>query len=70
VRIDADKVLALKVQIEAQRLEIRVADERGGEHVLSLPVPAAVELAEFISDACEFLERLTRGGRRDSPEKD
>lgn len=68
MRIDAEKVVALKVQIEARRLEIRVADARGAEHVLSLPVPAAVELAQFIHDACNFLERLKRGGR-DSPEE-
>lgn len=54
--------------MEANRLEMRFADERGGEHVVSLPLPAAVELAQFIHDACAFLERLKRGARG-SPEE-
>jgi hypothetical protein len=63
VRFDADKVVALKLHIAARRLEIRLADARGAERIVSLPVPAAVELANFILDVCAFLKGLTPGAR-------
>jgi hypothetical protein len=63
VRFDADRVVALKVQNKARRLEVRLADERGAEHVVSLPIPAALELARFILDACSFMTRLKRRSR-------
>lgn len=37
---------------------MRFVDERGQEHVVSLPIAAALELASFISDACGFMTRL------------
>ena len=63
MRFDAEKVVALKMRNEARRLEIRVADERGAEHIVSLPVPAALELAKFILDVCGFPKRLKRRAR-------
>jgi len=62
-RFDAAKVVALKIRNPERRLEIRVADANGTEHVVSLPMPAAVELAQFILDACSFLTRLKRPTR-------
>jgi hypothetical protein len=64
VRLAADKVVALKVQNKARRIEIRLADQSGAEHIVSLPIPAAIEAAKFILDACAFMTRLRRGGRR------
>jgi hypothetical protein len=67
VRLDADKVVALKTQNKRQRLEIRLADAGGVEHVVSLPIPAAIELAKFILDACSYMTRL-KGRSDDSRE--
>jgi hypothetical protein len=53
-------VVALKMQNEARRLEIKLVDAGGTEHVVSLPIPAALELASFISDACSFMTQLKR----------
>lgn len=57
MRFDAARVVALEMQ-RAQRLEIKFADDAGSELVVALPVPAAVELAKFISDALSFMTRL------------
>jgi hypothetical protein len=57
-RFDSAKVVALKMQNDARRLEIKFADAAGTEHIVSLPIPAAVELATFIGDACSFMTRL------------
>jgi hypothetical protein len=62
-RFDAATVVALKMQHGAQRLEIRFADEAGTEHVVSLPTPAAMELARFISDSSRFMRRLKKRPR-------
>jgi hypothetical protein len=67
MRFNADKVLALKTLNAARRLEIRLVDERGAEQIVSLPIPAAIELAQFILDACNFMKRLKR--RSDAPPK-
>lgn len=67
MRFDAEKVVALKLYNEARRLEIRLADEEGVERIVSLPVPAAIELAQFIVDACSFMTRLKRRPRGSPP---
>jgi len=56
-KLDADKLVALKIQNPARRLEIRLLDARGVEHVVSLPIPVAQELATLISDACSFIRK-------------
>jgi hypothetical protein len=61
-RFDAASVVALKTRNDARRLEIRFADAGGTEHVVSLPMAAALELAKFISDASGFMTRLKRPG--------
>jgi hypothetical protein len=62
MRVDAATVVALKMQHNTRRLEIRLADAGGAEHVVSLPIEAALELAKFISDASGFMTRLKRPG--------
>lgn len=57
-RFDATGVTALKMNNEARRLEVRFVDAARVEHVVSLPIPAALELAQFIADACSFMQRL------------
>jgi hypothetical protein len=57
-RFDAATVVALTMQNDARRLEIKLADAGGSEHVVSLPIPAAVDLAKFVLDACSFMTRL------------
>lgn len=60
-RFDAATVVALKMLNDARSLEIRFADAGGSEHVVCLPIPAAVVLAKFISDATGFMTRLKQG---------
>lgn len=57
-RFDAASVVALKMRNDARLIEIRFVDAQGVEHVVSLPIPAGVELAGFISAACSFMTRL------------
>ena len=57
-RFHAATVVGLRMDNIARRLEIRLADAAGREHVVSLPIPAATELAAFISDACSFVRQL------------
>jgi hypothetical protein len=57
-RFDAVTVVALRLQNDARCLEITFADGAGIEHVVSLPIQTAVELANFISDATSFMTRL------------
>jgi len=59
-RFDAATVVALKTQHNARRLEITLADDAGIQHVVSLPLAAAAELAQFIADASGFMTRLKR----------
>jgi hypothetical protein len=59
-RFDAATIVALKMQNDARRLEMKFADAGGIEHVVSLPIEAAVQLAKFISDASGFMTRLKR----------
>ena len=56
----AETVVALKLQNGARRLEIRFADAHGVEHVVALPLSAAVELSRFIADASSFMTLLKR----------
>ena len=63
-RFDAATVVALKMQNDVRRLEIKLADASGAEHVVSLPIPAAQELAMFISDACSFMKKLQERPQR------
>lgn len=58
---DAATVVALKVLNQTRRLEIRFVDADGIEQTVSLPVPAAVELARLTLDASEFMTRLKEG---------
>jgi len=62
-RFNAARVVALKTRNDARRLEIKFADNAGIEHVVSLPIPAAMELAKFISDACSFMTQLKQRPR-------
>lgn len=57
-RVNATTVVSLKIQNDARRVEIKLADAAGVEHVVSLPISAALELATFISDACSFMKNL------------
>lgn len=58
---DAATVVALRMQNDTRRLEIRFVDDAGIEQVVSLPVPAAVELAKLTLDASTFMTRLKEG---------
>jgi hypothetical protein len=58
---DAARVVAVKMLNESRRLEIRLADAHGVEHVVSLPLLAAVELAQLTLDASHFMTRLKYG---------
>jgi hypothetical protein len=65
----AAKIVSVKMLNDTHRLEIRLADTAGVEHVISLPLLAAVELAQLTLDASHFMTRLkygpapSRGGR-------
>jgi len=58
---DAATVVAVKMLNDTRRLEIRLADAAGVEHVVSLPLLAAVELAQLTLDASHFMTRLKYG---------
>ena len=55
------RVVAVKMLNESRRLEIRLADADGIEHVVSLPLLAAVELAQLTLNASHFMTRLKYG---------
>lgn len=57
----ATRVVAVKMLNESRRLEIRLADADGIEHVISLPLLAAVELAQLTLNASHFMTRLKYG---------
>lgn len=46
---------------DTRRMEIRFVDDAGTEQVVSLPVPAAMELATLTLDASAFMTRLKEG---------
>ena len=58
---NAARVVAVKMLNDSRRLEIRLADAAGVEHVISLPLLAAVELAQLTLDASHFMTRLKYG---------
>jgi hypothetical protein len=58
---NAAKVVAVKMLNDTRRLEVRLADAAGTEHVISLPLLAAVELAQLTLDASHFMTRLKYG---------
>lgn len=58
---EAATAVALKMQNDTRRMEIRFADDAGTEQVVSLPVAAALELARLTLDASAFLTRLKEG---------
>jgi hypothetical protein len=60
-RFEAETVVTLRVMTQSGRLEIKFANTQDTEHIVSLPLPAAMELATFISDIAEFLSRLDKG---------
>lgn len=71
---NAARVVAVKMLNDSRRLEIRLADAAGEEHVISLPILAAVELAQLTLDASHFMTRLKYGpapscGNRQRAEK-
>ena len=51
----------MKLLNESRRLQIRLAGAEGVEHVVSLPLPAAVELAQLTLDASNFMTQLKYG---------
>ena len=57
---DAATVVALKMQSDMRRMEITFVDDAGIEQVVSLPVPAALELAKLTLDASAFMTRLKK----------
>jgi len=58
---EAATVVALKMQNDTRRMEIRFADDAGTEQVVLLPIAAALELARLTLDASAFLTRLKEG---------
>jgi hypothetical protein len=58
---DAATVVALKMQSDMRRMEIRFVDDAGIEQTVSLPVSAALELARLTLDASAFMTRLKEG---------
>ena len=59
-RFHADRVVALRTLTETNRLEIRFGDASGKEQVVSLPLPAAADLAAFVRDVLEFMDDLNK----------
>jgi hypothetical protein len=58
--LQVESILGLRTLTESARLEIRLADAEGNEHVLSVPRPVAVELARFIADVAGLLDELEK----------
>lgn len=58
---EAATVVALKMLNHTRRMEIRFVDDTGIEQVVSLPVQAALELAQLALDASAFMKRLKEG---------
>ena len=59
-RFHADSVLSLRTITETSRLEIRLGDAAGNEQIVSLPLPAAAELAAFVQDVLKFMAELEK----------
>ena len=66
-RFEAETVPKLATINERQRLEMRFSDAQSREHVVSLPLDAAVALARLICDLAEctpFLKRQAKQAAR------
>ena len=63
-RFEAEKVDSLVSLAGKQRFEIQLSDARGKTYVVSLPLPAAVELGCLICDASEAAPYLVGGIQR------
>lgn len=63
-RFDADKVVCLASVTENARFEIQLTNAKGKTHVVSLPLPDAVELGCLICDASEAAPYLVGGIQR------
>jgi hypothetical protein len=59
--LSATRVVAVRMLNESRRLELRLADGNGVEHVVSLPLLAAVEVAQLTLNASHFMTRLKHG---------
>lgn len=68
-RFDADKVLRLVTLTERGRFEMQFSDAEGRTHVLSLPLPAAVQLGCLICDVSETAPYLVGGIQRPARKK-
>jgi hypothetical protein len=63
-RFDAETVVRIETLVERGRLEVRLKDSRGQTHVVSLPLPAAVDLGNLICDVSNAAPYLLGGHRR------
>ena len=63
-RFDAEKFLRLVVITGERRCELQFGDSQGTTHVVSLPLPAAVDLASLICDASDAAPYLVGGIQR------
>lgn len=64
LRIDADKIVRLATLTGERRFEIELKDSQGKNHVVSLPLPEAVDLACMICDASDAAPYLVGGVKR------
>jgi hypothetical protein len=63
----ANAVVALRAVTESGRLEISFSGSDGTEHVVSLPLSAAYELAAFIADVSKFMGQLEKQSSGSTP---
>jgi len=57
---EAETVVTLRVINPSRRLEIKLANSHGTEHIVSLPLSSAIELSTFITDVSAFLSQLEK----------
>lgn len=63
-KFDAVRVIALKLDNAARRLEMKFVDASESEFIVSLPISAAVDLGLFIDDATRFMTQLKERRQR------
>jgi hypothetical protein len=63
-RFDAEAVVRAATITEHGRFEIELRDSAGKTHVVSLPLPVAVDLGNLIRDVSEAAPYLVGGHRR------
>ena len=63
-RFTAAKLVRLVVFTAERRCELQFGDSQGKTHVVSLPLPAAVDLASLICDAADRAPYLVGGIQR------